>query len=343
MDFGSVATVDRATRTPLAARRTVVQQHSARVRPGLGYCMIIGAAALFAVNGSVSKFALTGGLEPERLTALRVTGAFVVLVLITAVRNPASLRVSVRELPMLAIYGLVGVALIQYLYFIAILRLPVGIALLLEFTGPVLVALYARVVRREQVRRRVWLAIGLCLAGLALVVQIWRGGGGLDPVGLLAGAGSALALAAYFLIGQRAVRSRDPLSLMCWTFFFAVIFWAIAAPWWSFDWAELTKHTEVSGELLSAVSLPVGFLVASVVLLGTVAPYLLSINTLRHVSATRAGIIGTAEPVIASAVSWIWLGEALNGVQVVGGLIVLAGIGLAQSARDSAGPLPEPV
>ena len=69
-----------------------------RVRPGLGYGMIIGAAALFAVNGSVSKFALTGGLEPERLTALRVTGAFVVLVLITAVRSPASLRVSLREL-----------------------------------------------------------------------------------------------------------------------------------------------------------------------------------------------------------------------------------------------------
>ena len=334
--------MDSATRAPVAAHQPAVQQRDGVVRPGLGYCMIIGAAALFAVNGSVSKFALTGGLEPERLTALRVTGAFVVLVLLTALRDPASLRVSVRELPMLAIYGLVGVALIQYLYFIAILRLPVGIALLLEFTGPVLVALYARVVQREQVRRRVWLAIGLCLAGLALVVQIWRGGGGLDPVGLLAGAGSALALAAYFLIGQHAVRRRDPLSLLCWTFFFAVIFWAIAAPWWSFDWARLTKDTEVSGALLSGVSVPVGVLVASVVLLGTVAPYLLSINSLRHVSATRAGIIGTAEPVIASAVSWIWLGEALNGVQVVGGLVVLAGIGIAQSARDSAGALPEP-
>jgi drug/metabolite transporter (DMT)-like permease len=327
----------------MATRQVAAQPQSIRIRPGLGYCMIIGASALFAVNGSVSKFALMGGLEPARLTALRVTGAFVVLLLITAVRNPASLRVSLRELPMLAVYGLVGVALIQYLYFVAILRLPVGIALLLEFTGPVLVALYARVVQREQVRRRVWLAIGLCLAGLALVVQIWRGGGGLDPVGLLAGAGSALALAAYFLIGQHAVRSRDPLSLMCWTFFFAVIFWAIAAPWWSFDWSKLTKQVEVSGELLSAVSVPVGVLVASVILLGTVAPYLLSINSLRHVSATRAGIVGTAEPVIAAGVSWIWLGEALNGVQVVGGLVVLGGIGLAQSARDSGGVVPEPV
>jgi drug/metabolite transporter (DMT)-like permease len=316
------------------------------MRPGLGYALVLAAAALFAVNGSVSKFALTGGLEPERLTALRVTGAFLVLLLITLLRDRASLRVGLRELPLLAVYGLVGVALIQYLYFVAILRLPVGIALILEFTGPVLVALYARVVQRQQVRRRVWLAIGLCLGGLALVVQIWRGGGGLDAVGLLAGAGSALALAGYFLIGQHAVRGRDPLSLMCWTFFFATIFWAVAAPWWSFDWSELAARTEVSGDLFAPVTVPVGALVASVILLGTVAPYLLSINSLRHVSATGAGIVGTAEPVIAAGVSWIWLGERLNTIQVLGGFVVLAGITLAQTARDTAAlpeALPEPV
>jgi drug/metabolite transporter (DMT)-like permease len=236
--------------------------------------------------------------------------------------------------------------LIQYLYFVAILRLPVGIALILEFTGPVLVALYTRVVQRQQVRRRVWLAIGLCLAGLALVVQIWSGGGGLDAVGLLAGAGSALALAAYFLIGQHAVRGRDPLSLMCWAFFFATAFWAVAAPWWSFHWSQLAVRTEVSGDLFAPVAVPVGVLVGSVILLGTVAPYLLSINSLRHVSATGAGVVGTAEPVIASGVSWIWLGEELNAVQVVGGLVVLTGVGLAQSAKDAAAspePLPEPV
>ena len=162
-------------------------------------------------------------------------------------------------------------------------------------------ALYARVVQRERVRRRVWLAIGLCLAGLALVVQIWQGGGGLDPVGLLAGAGSALALAAYFLIGQHAVRTRDPLSLMCWTFFFAVIFWAIAAPWWSFDWSQLTKRTEVSGELLSAGSVPVGVVAASSCSVPS-RPTLLSYQ-LSGIVGHRAGIVGTAEPVIASGVS----------------------------------------
>lgn len=82
-------------------------------RPVVGYAMIVAAAVLFAVNGSVSKFALTSGISPERLTALRVTGAFVVLLGVALIRNPRILRITWRELPMLAAYGLVGVALIQ--------------------------------------------------------------------------------------------------------------------------------------------------------------------------------------------------------------------------------------
>ncbi len=300
-------------------------------RPAAGYLMIVAAAVLFAVNGSVSKFALTSGISPERLTGLRVTGAFVVLLGVALIRDPRILRVTWRELPMLAAYGLVGVALIQYFYFVAILRLPVGVALLLEFTGVVFVALYSRVVLRESVRRRVWLAIALSLGGLALVMQVWGGGRGLDPTGLLAGMGAAIALAAYYLMGQHAVRSRDPLSILCWTFFFAVLFWAVLAPWWSFEAASLASVAELpSGDV------PVGLLVASIVVLGTAMPFLLSIAALQHVSATRAGIIATVEPVLASLVSWMWLDETLKTTQIVGGLVVLGGIVLAQTARDPA-------
>lgn len=300
-------------------------------RPVVGYAMIVAAAVLFAVNGSVSKFALTSGISPERLTALRVTGAFVVLLGVALIRNPRILRITWRELPMLAAYGLVGVALIQYFYFVAILRLPIGVALLLEFTGVVFVALYSRVVLRESVRRRVWLAIGLSLGGLALVMQVWGGGRGLDPIGLLAGMGAAIALAAYYLMGQRAVRSRDPLSIMCWTFFFAAVFWAVLAPWWSFEAASLASSAELpSGDV------PIGVLVTSIVVLGTAMPFLLSIAALQHVSATRAGVIATAEPVLASLVSWMWLDETLTTIQIMGGLVVLGGIVLAQTARDPA-------
>ena len=109
--------------------------------------MAIGGALLFAVNGSVSKITLESGVDSLSLVLLRSAGAaacFFALVLVTDRRR---FRLRRAELPLLLVYGLVGIAMVQWLYFVAIARLPVGIALLLEFTGPVLVALWARLCR----------------------------------------------------------------------------------------------------------------------------------------------------------------------------------------------------
>src|SRR4029453_587930 len=116
--------------------------------------MVIGAATLFAVNGAVSKLALDGSdIGTVRWTELRSTGGFVGLALGLAPLAPGGPRVGTRrELGRLAFYGLVGFALVQWLYFVAIDRLPIGIGLLLEFTAPVLVALWGRLVWHEPVR-----------------------------------------------------------------------------------------------------------------------------------------------------------------------------------------------
>jgi drug/metabolite transporter (DMT)-like permease len=119
--------------------------------------------------------------------------------------------------------GIAGAAMVQWLYFVAIDRLPVGIALLLEFTAPALVAMYARVVRREQVQARTWLAIGLAFGGLALVAQVWRDSG-LDPLGVAAGLGAAACLATYLLVGERTATTRDPASLTFYMFAFGALF-----------------------------------------------------------------------------------------------------------------------
>ena len=98
-------------------------------RPPLGYAFTLAAAAFFAVNGTVSTLALQAGIPPTRLTALRCTGAALVLLLVLAVVSPGRLRVRWREVPFLVVFGVVGVALTQFLYYVAIGRMPVGIAL----------------------------------------------------------------------------------------------------------------------------------------------------------------------------------------------------------------------
>ena len=175
--------------------------------------MVTAASALFAVNGTVSKIILTeSGISNLRLTELRATGAFLGLAAFVLATTPRRLRIARDELALLVFYGIVGFALVQWLYLVAIERLPIGIGLLLEFTAPVLVALWARVMWHEHVRRRVWAALALALSGLTLVAEVWEDAR-LDTIGVAAGLLAAGALATYFLVGEHATGRRDALSL----------------------------------------------------------------------------------------------------------------------------------
>jgi drug/metabolite transporter (DMT)-like permease len=301
-------------------------------RPAVGYGLTVLAAAFFSVNGTVSTLALQAGIEPTRLTALRCTGAAVGLLAVLAVTAPGRLRLTLREVPFLAVFGIVGVALTQYLYYVAIGRLPVGIALVFEMTAPVLIALYVRLVRKEPVRRRLWTALLLSLSGLVFVAQVWQGGGSLDPLGVAAALTAAACLATYYLMGERGAAGRDPVALTCWSFVAAALFWAVAAPWWRFDAGVLAERVPVE---LGDVSVPLWVLVAWIVVLGAMVPFWLSLAALRHLAPTAAGLVATIEPVFASVIAWIWLGQVLTGWQVVGGVVVLGGIVLAQTARRS--------
>src|SRR4051812_19977419 len=234
----------------------------------------MAAGGVFAVNGTVSTLALQAGIPATRLTALRCTGAAVVLLVVVALLAPARLRVSWREVPFLAVFGVVGVALTQFLYYVAIGRMPVGIALVFEMTAPVLIALYVWLVRRERVRSRLWAALGLSLSGLLLVAQVWEGGGSLSATGVAAAFGAAICLATYYLMGERGTTTRDPVALTCWSFVAAGLFWSVAAPWWDFDAAVLGDPVPVS---IGSLELPLGVLVAWIVVCGAILPFWLSI------------------------------------------------------------------
>ncbi len=309
------------------------------VRPAAGYVLTLASAALFGVNGTVSTLALQAGIPPTRLTALRCTGAAVCLLAVLAVVAPARLRVTWREIPFLAVFGVVGVAMTQFLYYYAIRRMQVGIALVFEMTAPVFIALYVWLVRREKVRSRLWLALLLSLSGLILVAQVWQDGGSLNARGVGAALIAALCLAAYYLLGERGTVNRDPVGLTCWSFVAAALFWAVAAPWWQFDARVLAEQVPVS---LGSLSVPLWVLVAWIVVLGAIAPFWLSIAALRHLPPTAAGLVATAEPVFASIVAWLWVEQVLSGWQVAGGVVVLTGIGLAQTARSAPAPSPLP-
>ena len=296
-----------------------------RLRDGLD------AALLFAVNGTVSKVILESGVSSLRLAEPRSIGAALGLACIVALLSPRELRVSRAELPHLALLGIAGLAFVQWFYFLAIDRLPIGIALLIQYLAPLLVALYVRFVVGERVRRRIWLALGLALTGLALVVQLWEGLV-LDGVGVAASLAAAVSYAVYVLLAEREVGRRHVLSVALWGFVFASLFWLAVQPLWTFPVDAFREEVSLLGNLAST-EVPAWLLACWWSLLGTIAPFGLVVAALRHISATRVGIVAMLEPVAASIIAWAWLGESLAAVQLVGGVVVLGGIALAQTAR----------
>ena len=300
-------------------------------QPAIGYAMALGAGTLFAVNGTVSKVILESGFSSWRLTEVRSTGALIGLFLIVVATRPEALRTNRHELLYLAAFGVFGVALVQLFYFLAIRRLEIGVSLLIQYLGPLFVALFAFFVLKEHVRGRIWIALALALGGLTLVVDLWHGVS-LDGLGVLFSLCSAVTFAGYLLLAERAVGRRDPISLLCFGFLFATLFWAIAQPWWSFPFDVPARSVSLLGHF-SDLHLPIWVLMTWMILLGTIVPFFLIVGSMRHITATRAGILAMVEPVVASLVAWAWLGETLNGTTLVGGAIVLCGIVLAQTAR----------
>lgn len=297
-----------------------------------GYGLYLLAALMWGLNGSVSKGLLDTGISTMRLSQFRVTFAWLILFVFIAIARRSSLRIhSRREFGILALYGLLGVTMTQWLYFVAIHLLPVGVALIIEYTAPLMVAVWVKFAWSHHVPRMTWLGLMVALSGLVMITEAWDGFT-LDGVGVAAALGAAAALALYFLAGEKALHTdppRDSLSLTMWGFTFATAFWAIVQPWWSFPWEYLTGDYAFTESLV----LPRPLLAVTMVIVGTVLPFWIGLSAMNHITSQQASATGMTEPVFASIFAWILLGELLSGWQIIGGVVTLGGVLIAEMAR----------
>ncbi|TFC15223.1 DMT family transporter [Cryobacterium algoritolerans] len=296
----------------------------------MGYLYALLASLLFGLNGSTTKVIVEAGLSPAQLTFFRVTIIAVLAGILLFLTNRRAFRIGRRQVAVMALLGVAGVALIQWFYAVAISLLPVGIALMLEYSGVLLVALFARFVLKERVKPRIWLAIGGVLVGMAVVAQIWAST--LSPLGVLAGVAAAICLAVYFLVGERQVASSSPLVVSFWSMLFASGFWLVFSAWWQVEPQTLAQQVPLHGNL-GALAVPLWLLVLWNGIVGSFAPYLLSYMALGRLTATAAGIVSASEVLFAFGFAFLWLGESLDAVQVAGVVLVLGGIAVAQTAR----------
>ncbi len=298
----------------------------------MGYLFSLLGALLFGANGSVTKVIVDTGITPLQLTQFRVVGCCRIAGAVLLVFDRSAFRIGWRQIGVMAVLGVFGVAILQAAYATTLSILPVGIALLFEYTAVLFVALIAFLFLKEKVRARLWIAIILVLVGLAVVAQIWSSS--LDPVGVLFALLASASLTTYFLVGERQVGATSPLAVAFWTMLFASIFWAFFSGWWAIDPALLTSQRSLGGNLASVI-MPVWIPIAWNVLFGTFASFLFSFLALKRLGATTAGIIASSEVIFAFAVAWLWLGEGLEPIPLAGAALVLVGIVLAQTARTN--------
>ena len=292
--------------------------------------LVLGSL-FFAISSIPAKLAMEGGLSAGRLTQIRTIGAFLVLFIYVYLKNKQSLKIKSRELPTLIVFGVFGFAAVNLLYFLAIQRLNVGIALIIEFTAPIWIALWMRFIQKKIVSKLMWWGLVIGLSGLVLIAQVWRGLT-LDGLGVIYAVSCAFALATYFLVGEKLVGVKSSEATMAWGLGISSAFFAIIQPWWSFPFEKMSNVVELTGRF-SGTSLPNLYLVLWVIVFGTVIPYFLVLNGLRGLSAARSSSIGMLEPVFGGIFGWLFLYEMLNFTQSLGALVVLIGVYLANRAR----------
>ena len=296
--------------------------------------LVIGAV-FFSLNGVIVTLVLDH-MTTFRLAQVRAIGTFFLLFLITFIQDRNSLKAQRREIPTLIFYGVFGYAMVQLGYFIGISRgVPLSLVLIIEFTAPIWIVLWIKFVRKSVVAKDMWVAIALSLLGLIMVAKVWEGFA-FDLIGSFGALGAALALAVYFLMSQSQGTKRSAQAMVVWGMGIAGLFWSLVLPIWNFPTEIFTTEINLQGRF-SDYSAPGWFLIAYIIIFGTMVPYLFVVGGIRMLSASTSSVIGMMEPVLAGVFAWVWLSQSWSVIQLAGGAIVLIGIYIADRAKNNAG------
>jgi DME family drug/metabolite transporter len=214
----------------------------------------------------------------------------------------------------------VALALVNATYYVAVSRIPVAAALVIQYTAPALIVGWTSFRARRAPSRDVRIALVAALVGVVLVVDLPGGlSGRMDGVGVLIAIASAFFFASYTVLAERTGAIYGSAGAMFRGFAVAALLWTV-----------YQTPQGVPRELLERSNLPE---VLYVGIAGTLLPFLLFAWALRRVRAERASIAATLEPVIAAVVAWAWLGQNLSAVQVAGGLLVVGAVVSLQLRR----------
>lgn len=303
---------------------------AAAPRAASGLVLALVSAASFSTSGTFARSLGDAGWTPGAAVAARIAGAALVLIVPALVALRGRWHLLRRSAGTIAIYGLVTIAGCQLCYFNAVARLSVGVALLLEYLGIVLIVGYLWLRYGQRPQRLTLIGSVIALAGLALVIDV-VGGAHLDPIGILWALGGAVGLATYFVISGNTTDDVPPLVLAGGGMLVGALALALLGV---LD--VLPMHAVFGPVSFAGRHAPWWVSVAGLSLIATALGYLSGIGAARRLGPTVASFVGLTEVLFAILVAWALLGELPTGVQLAGGVLIIGGVALVRIAEAGA-------
>ena len=289
----------------------------------LGYLYVVVAAVLWASAGSASKFLFNAGVSPDQLVQIRVTLAALALLIWIVPFSRQLLRISVKDLPYVVLLGTFGMAAVQYAYLVAISKINVASAILLQYQAPVLMILFSALVLKEKISRLTLVAIVVSTAGCYLVVGAYNLElFSMNRMGAVAGLLSACSFAFYSMYGEYGMRKYSPVTVTFYAMLVAAVIWNIIQK--PFNAFQLEYSTAQWGWI---------FFIG---IFGTVVPFTLYFKGISLIRSARAGITATLEPIAAGLIAYLFLGESMEPLQIVGAVLVILVIIVLQLNKEEA-------
>lgn len=290
-----------------------------------GLLLVLLSAATFATSGPFADSLLVTGWTPGAAVTTRICTAAVVLTapaLLAARGKWPSIR---KEGTLLVVYGLLAVAGCQLLFFYAVQHLSVGVALLLEYSGSVLVVLWLWLHDKQRPGRRTAVGATLCLAGLVLVLDVLHGAH-VDVAGVLFGLGAAVGLATFYVLSSRAETDVPPLVNAWIGMLVGGVTLGLAGAAQLIPMHASTRDVRLADTTMSWVVPVLG-----ISLVAAVIAYTAGISGARRVGSRVAAFVGLSEVLFAILFAYLLVDQTVSWTQALGGAVVVGGIALVRA------------
>ncbi|MEZ0358320.1 DMT family transporter [Mycobacterium sp. SA01] len=299
----------------------------------LGLMFAIGSAFTFGMSGPFAKSLMGAGWSPTAAVTARLAGGALVMAIFATIVKPGWVREARAHARVVVAYGLVPIAGAQLCYYNAVSHLSVGVALLLEYTAPILVVGWIWGTTRRRPRAMTLAGVALAVAGIMLVLNVFEGAH-INTAGVLWGLGAAICAACYFMMSDEVSADGGGLNSITLAAGGLVV-GTIAVVLLGLTGVMPLIFT-ANNAVVAGLTVPWWVPVVMLAVVATAIAYTLGISGVARLRPSFASLVGLGEVLFAVLSAWVLLGEAVTAVQAVGGVVVLLGLALARQGDRSA-------